>query len=290
MKSFKIHHNKIIIKKSITALMVVSFLAVIIYLVLSIFGYFETDEGINQKIYSEGSQPNGACNVAGIELRGDLVTYTIEAEIDEDGYALDETSSENIVARINQAEENNSIKAIFLEIDSIGGYPIAGEEMANALKRATKPTIALIRGAGMSAAYYVATGADIIIASKLSYIGSIGTTGSYLDYAEQNRKNGLTFNQLSTGKYKDAGDPDKPLTWDEKTLLMRDINKLTEYFINDVAENRNLDVKKVRELADGSSMLGEMALENGLIDKIGGLPEVRQYVEEKIGEKTEICW
>ncbi len=71
---------------------------------------------------------------------------------------------------------------------------------------------------------------------------------------------------------------------------MRDINKLTEYFIEVVAENRSIDIKKVRELADGSSIMGEMALENGLIDRIGGLYEVEEYIGESIGEEVNVCW
>ena len=57
-----------------------------------------------------------------------------------------------------------------------------------------------------------------------------------------------------------------------------------------VAENRNLDIEKVKALAEGSTMLGEMALQNGLIDQIGGLPEVKEYLKEKTGGEVEICW
>ncbi len=120
-------------------------------------------------------------------------------------------------------------------------------------------------------------------------IGSIGVTMSYLDYAKENEKDGITYNQLSSGKFKDIGAYDKSLTPEEKELLMRDINILHENFIKAVANNRNLDIKKVRQLADGSDMLGQMALENGLIDQIGGRYEVEEYLRNKIGEDIEIC-
>jgi protease-4 len=113
---------------------------------------------------------------------------------------------------------------------------------------------------------------------------------SYLDYSRQNQKDGLTYNQLSSGKFKDTGDPDKALTAQESELLMRDINIIHQNFIKAVAENRNLDIKKVENLADGSTMLGQMALENGLIDEIGSQPEVEKYLKEKIGQDLEICW
>ena len=71
---------------------------------------------------------------------------------------------------------------------------------------------------------------------------------------------------------------------------MRDIEIIHQNFIKAVAENRNLDINKVKAMADGSSMLGEMALQNGLIDKIGGESEVKEYLKEKIGDEVEICW
>lgn len=232
-----------------------------------------------------------ACNVFGIELRGDLTTYIPQADLSDDGESLqDSTASENVVYAIEGAENDDTIKAIILEVDSYGGYPVAGEEIALALKKARKPTIALIRGAGVSAAYLAASGADTIFASKNSDVGGIGVTMSYVDYVQQNQKEGLTYISLNAGKFKDTGDPNKPLSLEEKNLLMRDINLVHQNFINLVAENRALDVKQVAALADGSTMLGEMALQNGLIDQIGGMFEVKEYLQESVGEKIEVCW
>jgi len=234
------------------------------------------------------------CNVLGIELHGDLLTYIppTNADTNEENNesTQDQTASENIVYAINEAEKDSSIKAIILEVDSYGGYPVAGEEVANALKKANKPTIALIREGGASAAYMAASGADKIFASVNSDVGSIAVTMSYLDYVRQNQKEGLTYISLSSGKFKDTGDPNKLLTQEEKNLLIRDVNIIHQNFVKMVSENRNLDIEKVKKLADGSTMLGEMALQNGLIDQIGGIFEVKEYLKEKIGEDVEICW
>jgi len=248
-------------------------------------------DGDYQEAESFGEYYAGECNVIGIELRGFLATYHTNEEIDENGNPIfDQSASEEIVTGIEMAEEDYTVKAIILEIDSFGGYPVAGEEVANALKRAKKPTVAIIRQTGTSAAYLTATGTDIIFASKGSDIGSIGVTMSYLDYSKQNQEDGLTYNKLSSGKFKDVGDFDKALTYEEKQLLMRDINILHENFVQDVAENRNMDVVKVRGLADGSSWLGEQALEYGLIDRIGGIHEAKEYLKGLMGEEIDICW
>jgi len=243
-------------------------------------GYYsdDGDYSIDSDIFYE------ECSVQGLMLRGDLVTFASETP------EYLETASEDIVYSIQMAEEDPSIRAIILEVDSYGGYPVADEEIADALERATKPTIALVRGAAASAAYYAATGADIIFASQDSEIGSIGTTLSYLDYSQKNKIEGATFNELSTGKFKDMLNEDKVLTWEEKQLIMRDLNIMNDNFIEAVAENREMSTEDVRKLADGSTMLGKMALEEGLIDRIGGEYEVKEYLREMIGEEIEICW
>lgn len=252
-------------------------------------GYYSEDYA--DEDYSDDESDDSLCNVQGIELRGDLVTYIPASSTSEDGSQLyDETASDYILAMIEEAESDEAIKAIILEIDSYGGSAVAAEEVANALKRAKKPTIVFVRSAATSAAYWAASGADIIFASALSDIGSLGVTMSYLDNTQKNNKEGLTYNSLSTGKFKDYGNPDKPLTDEEKRLIMRDLEIMHSLFIKAVSENRNLPIDKVKLLADGSSMPGEMALRNGLIDKIGSYYDAQTYLNESIGEKAEICW
>lgn len=251
-------------------------------------GYYSED--YTDTDYSD-DESDDICNVQGIELRGDLVTYISDSSIAEDGSQLyDETASDYILSMIEGAESDEEIKAIILEIDSYGGSAVAAEEVAKALKRSKKPTIVFVRSAATSAAYWAASGADIIFASALSDVGSIGVTMSYLDNTQKNNKEGLTFNSLSTGKFKDYGSPDKPLTEEEKRLIMRDLEITHNIFIKAVSENRNLTIEKVKLLADGSSMPGEMALENGLIDRIGDYYDAQTYLNESIGEKAEICW
>ncbi len=188
------------------------------------------------------------------------------------------------------ARKDDDIKAIVVEIDSYGGSGIAGEEMMRAFKDSSKPVVAFIRDTGLSAAYLAGSGAQTIFASKFSSVGSIGVTASYLQETEKNKKDGLTYVDLSSGKYKDSGNPGRPLSADEKAIIMRDIKISHEDFVNIVAENRNLAVGVVRKLADGSSVMGEQALKDGLIDQIGSLPDVEDYLTEKLGEKASICW
>ena len=250
------------------------------------FGY---DDDYYEDVSSEDSYCAEGDNVSALILHGELFTYA-DALLEESDDAYSYTTSEDIVYFINEAENNPTMKAIILEIDSWGGEATAAKEVADALKRTKKPTIALIREAGTSAAYWVATGADIIFANTTSNVGGIGVSMSYLDYSKQNEREGIIYQQISAGKFKDSGDVDKELTLEEKQLLQRDVDLLHEMFISEVAINRGMEISDIEKIADGSFMLGQMALDNGLIDRIGGEYEAVEYLKEKLGEDVSICW
>jgi protease-4 len=237
-----------------------------------------------------GDKTYEGCTVIGINLHGTIMTYIPEHAEGDTNFDYDTVASENILWSIKNANENPDVQAIILEVDSTGGYPVAGEEIANAVKNSEKPILGLIRQSGSSAAYWAVSGADRIWASKNSDVGSIGVTQSYLNNVEKNKKEGYTYEQLSSGKFKDSGNPDMALTKEEKDLFMRDINIVYQNFMEAVSVNRNIPIEEVKKFADGSSVLGEKAKELGLIDEIGGLPKVESYLEEIIREKPEICW
>jgi len=262
-------------------------------ILLAIVSYAIYDEVIKIPTVAtsgEYSDDDYDCSVVGINLHGTLWTY-IPPENEDDIFTdNDIVASEEINYLIKQANEDDDIKAILVEVDSHGGLPVAGEEVANALKNSEKSTVAVIRQSGLSAAYWAVTGADRIFASRNSDVGSIGVTSSYLQNVGKNQKDGNDYVQLSSGKYKDAGDPDRPLTEEERQLFLRDIKIVHENFIEDVAANRDIPVADVQKIADGSSVLGDRAKELRLIDEIGGISEAEKYLESIIGEKPEVCW
>ena len=280
-----------ILKSSFSVVSIIIIL--IIWSIISYLGISFSKEFFSNADTSgaEESTENEDCNVYGINLHGDIVTYhSNDAYNDQDKLILDQTSADEVGWAVDKAENTDTVKAIVVEIDSYGGSGEAGEEMMRAFKESQKPVVAFIRNAGLSAAYLAATGAETIFASNFSDVGSIGITMSYLQNTEKNKKDGLTFIDLSSGKYKDSGNPDRLLTDNEKQLFMRDIKIAHEYFVSLVAQNRNLDIEKIKTLADGSSIMGEQALKDGLIDKIGLFPDVENFLTEKIGAPVAVCW
>ncbi|MFA5745084.1 MAG: S49 family peptidase [Candidatus Paceibacterota bacterium] len=227
------------------------------------------------------SVSDGFCNIAIIPIVGDVIPYA-GADEDGSGSLSPSTNPDDTLAALRAAEADSNIRGVLVRIDSLGGSPVAAEVIANGFKHASLPLAALIREAGASAAYLAATGAKTIIASPFSDVGSIGVTMSYLDNTAKNVKDGLKYVPLTSAKFKDYGDPNKPLTADERALLERDLKIYHEQFVKEVAENRNLPIEQVAKLADGSSMPGALALENKLIDALGDQETARAWFAEQL--------
>jgi protease-4 len=116
----------------------------------------------------------------------------------------------------------------------------------------------------------VAAASDFLIASAMSDVGSIGVNMSYIEESQKNDEEGLTYVQLMTGKFKDIGSPNRPITDEERVLLQADLEIIHNEFIDIIAKYRELPRTEVELIANGASMPGRRALEVDLIDAIGG--------------------
>ncbi|MBW3019375.1 signal peptide peptidase SppA [Candidatus Woesearchaeota archaeon] len=220
-------------------------------------------------------------NIAVIPITGVITTG------DSQMFTTDVAKSSDIISMIEKAEEKDGIKAILLEIDSPGGAPVATDEIAQAVKDAEKPTVAVIRETGASGAYWISTAADKIFANRMSITGSIGVRASNLGFAGLMQDYNVTYRRLVAGKYKDAGSPYKEMTPEEKALFQGLVDDLHEEFITAVARNRNLPVEKVRELATGFVFLGSEAKELGLVDELGNKKDALKYLEKELGIEAD---
>jgi len=177
--------------------------------------------------------------------------------------------SKTLVNFLKEADKNDNIKGILLEINSPGGTVVASKEVVEAVKNTKKPIVAYIREIGTSGAYWVASASDYIVSDELSLTGSIGVVSQFLEFSGLMEEYGVTYEGLKTGKYKDVGSPFRKMTEEERQILLSKMEKIHVVFVKDVAKNRDLDEKKVSDLATGIYYLGSEALEIGLIDAVG---------------------
>mgnify|MGYP001607242030 FL=1 len=218
-------------------------------------------------------------NVALIPIEG-AITGSGETELG----ALT-VSSEDIVTFIEEADKNPQVKVLLLEINSPGGSAVASDEIASAVKKSSKPVVALIREAGASGGYWVASAADYVIANRMSITGSIGVLSSYLEFSGLMEKYGVGYEQLTAGEYKDMGAPFKKLSEPERKIMQSKLDKIHQYFIEEIAVNRGLEVSRVEALATGEFFLGVEALELGLVDALGDKNTAEEFVKKRYGLK-----
>ena len=224
-------------------------------------------------------------------LSGNVAVIPIEGVIlgsDDSGFFESVATSQDIIELIEKADENTGIKAIILEINSPGGSAVASEEIANAVKKTNKTTVAWIREVGASGAYWVASASEHIVASRVSITGSIGVISSYLEFPGLLEDYNVTYRRLVSGKYKDIGSPLKEMTSEEQEIFQRNLDLIRDYFVSEVAKNRNLNKKDVDKIANGLFYLGTQAKELGLVDELGSKDEAVAYIEKKEGIKAEI--
>lgn len=226
--------------------------------------------------------PSGATkDVALIKVYGAIAT-----EQEFSLFGAQGASSDELVKQIEKAATDD-VDAVYIEINSPGGTVVASEEIANAIKKVEKPTVAFIREVGASGGYWVASATDFIIADPYSITGSIGVIGSYLEFAELLEHYNITYRPLTGGKYKDIGSPFKELTGEEQAILQQRIDIIHQGFISEIAENRKLPYEFVKNVSTGVFYLGVQAKEIGLVDQIGSKDDVEKYLKELLNA-TEI--
>jgi len=182
-----------------------------------------------------------------------------------DGYVTPEA----FMDQLDQAEEDESVKAIVLRVDSPGGTVAASEEIAAYVKDCTKPVVVSVGDVGASGAYMISSQADEIWAMPGSAVGSIGVISEIPNVAGLMDKVGVEFQVITAGKYKDAGSPYRPLTDEERSLIQGEVDDAYDQFIGIVADGRDMTRPEVEELATGWAWNGDRAKELGLVDKIG---------------------
>jgi len=200
------------------------------------------------------------------------------------------TSSRDIIHSIKRFRENSSIKAIVIRIDSPGGAVGPAQEIFREIRKTvnTKKVIASMGTVAASGGYYVAAGADGIVANPGTITGSIGVIMGFANFQELLRKIGMIPVVIKSGQYKDIGSPVREMTKDERGILQNLSNRIHRQFIVDIANGRGMDLSKVEVIADGRIFTGEEAKNLGLIDRLGNLEDAIEWAGRMGGIKGKI--
>jgi protease IV len=200
------------------------------------------------------------------------------------------SGSDAIVDRLRKIDKNKNVKAVVLRINSPGGSTGASQEIYEEVKKLRqngKRIVVSMGDVGASGAYYIACAADRIIANPSTITGSIGVIFNFGNMQELFKKIGVKMEVVKSGKSKDIGSYWRSPDESEKKLLQGLIDNSYEQFIKVIVDGRKMTYDQVKQLADGSIFTGEQALNKGLVDQLGNLPDAIQVAADLAGLKGE---
>jgi protease-4 len=190
-----------------------------------------------------------------------------------------------VVRQVRNLMKDDSAKALVLYINSGGGSASASEAMASALNELakTRPVVVYMGAVAASGGYYIATPADYIVAQPGTITGSIGVIAAKLINNEALRK--LRFNPVTYKRGANAGifSGQEPFNETERAKVQESIERIYEQFVQRVADARKMKPESVDEVGGGRVWTGKQALENGLVDELGGLHEAIMKARELAG-------
>ena len=185
---------------------------------------------------------------------------------------------------IRKEANNKDVKAIVIRVNSPGGSALASDIIDQEVRRAKekKPVIISMGGMAASGGYYISSNADAIIASPFTLTGSIGVFGLMFEAGEVlTKKLGVTPESVVTNKYADMGSMVRPMTTVERNYFQAGVDRAYVTFVDCVAEGRNMNFVQVDSVAQGRVWCADDAVDNKLVDYIGGLNKAISIAAQK---------
>lgn len=271
----------------ILGLVILGFFGFIALLFIGAIAQVSSAGNANQHFTEEEIQGKGTARIAVIEVKGVIGDF---AGLFGASHMVDKT-----VKMIRTAADDATVKAVVLKVDSPGGGVTASDVIYNEIKKLKekKPVVVHMGDLCASGGVYISAPANVLVASPTSITGSIGVIISHTDMTKlYEEKLGMKDEPIKSGKHKDILSTGRAMTPDERALIQGLVDEMYERFLGVVAEGRagkkgvpaKLDEAKeyIRKFADGRIFSGEMAVKNGLVDRVG-------YFEDAISEAEKLA-
>lgn len=209
----------------------------------------------------------------------DLDGIIMSGEVPVGFFGQTESMVESMKRQLAQAKADTRVKAIVLRINSPGGEVTASDTIYSAVKEVSKvkPVIVYMDSVAASGGYYIACGANKIVASETTLTGSIGVIMEGISYHGLFDKIGMGANTFTSGKFKDTLSGARPMRDDEKAYIQGLVDKMYQRFVSIVSEARKVPVNELTTgVADGRVMTGGEAVGAKLVDQVGYIEDAYQ--------------
>jgi protease IV len=193
---------------------------------------------------------------------------------------------QEIVSQLKRAENDENIRAIILQIESLGGTVTASDILYHEIKRLKEnknvKIVAVLMDIATSGGYYISLPADLIVAHPTTVTGSVGVVFIRPDLTGLMDKFGLRVNINKSGENKDMGAFYRESTPEENELLQDLVDKMGKRFIDLVSYHRGIKEHELCDIASARIMLADEAEKMGLIDRTG-------YVQDALDEARKLA-
>ncbi len=209
------------------------------------------------------------------------------ARIKVEGGIFDDELRQEMIDEIAMRED---VKALIVEIDSPGGAIYPSYLMYERIKEISGgiPTVAVMEGYAASGGLMVAMGTEYVVASPVTVTGSIGVIGEMQDFAGLMEKIGIGNTVFRTSDVKGGPSPFRKPTQAEIASVNTELNDMLDVFKDLVADSRDLSTSEIDAIANGEVFIGQKAVDNKLVDELGGGNEATAYLEAQYPELEEL--
>jgi protease-4 len=194
--------------------------------------------------------------------------------------------SDTLIEHIRRARKDTTLKALILRVDSPGGSATASDAIWHELRkskdeRPDRPLVASMSDLAASGGYYIAMAADAIVAQPSTLTGSIGIFGGKYVTGGLYQKLGATIDSTSNGRNAELESPARPFSESEAAKLQQQLQAFYDQFIRKVADARRKSPEEINRIAQGRVWTGAQAIQNGLVDALGGLDRAIGLAKER---------
>lgn len=199
------------------------------------------------------------------------------------------TDSKTTLKELREFEEDPRIRAVVVRIDSPGGSVGPSQEILEAMQRLQKKkhVLASMGSIAASGGFYVAMGGEKVYANPGTLTGSIGVISQFPNVSGLLKWAGVEMRTITAGKLKDAGNPFREMSAEERSYFQAMLEDVHAQFIGAVVESRKLPEEEVRKVADGRVFTGRKAKELKLVDELGGLLDAVREAGKLAGMRGE---
>ena len=183
------------------------------------------------------------------------------------------------------AREDKDVKAVVLRVNSPGGSALTSEIIWRELQltRKEKPVVVSLSDVAASGGYYLAVGGDRILAEPGTITGSIGVFVTVPNISGLSDKVGINAEQVGTHRFSMDYSFFEPMRDDFREILREGIDDTYRTFLQRVSDSRGITLAEADSLAQGRVWSGTEALEKGLVDALGGMPQALETAAEMAG-------